>query len=90
MQPKPVVPKPTETMKAKDLGEELMFYDRSQDRVHILNGTAREIFLLCDGERTHEQVVVVYAQKYGLDDEAAERDVRESVDQMCELGLLAT
>ena len=51
----PTIPnrlEPTGSLNQRDLGDEFLFYDRDGDRVHVLNGVAREVFLLCDGNRT--------------------------------------
>ena len=73
---------------AEDLGDEYLFYDASGDVVHVLNGTAREIFLLCDGTRSLEEVGREIAGSYEVAPEIARRDVEEIVAQLVELGLL--
>jgi PqqD family protein of HPr-rel-A system len=82
-------PHPTGTTAGKDLGDEYMFYDREQDRVHVLNGTAREIFLLCDGKRTIEEVVRALAERYGIEEARARRDTEQTLEELMGLGLLA-
>ena len=79
---------PSGTIQGRDLGDEYLFYDRKGDQVHILNGTARTIYLLCDGTRSVEQVARAIAEQYGIDLEQARRDTSEAVDQLIRLGLL--
>jgi hypothetical protein len=81
-------PRPSETLPSTDLGDEYLFYDRDQDRVHVLNGTAREIFLLCDGKRTEEEIGREMAGRYGVEVETALKDARETIDRLVDLGLL--
>jgi pyrroloquinoline quinone biosynthesis protein D len=81
-------PRPSDALPCTDLGDEYLFYDREQDRVHVLNGTAREIFLLCDGSRSEEEIGREMADRYRLDVETALRDARDTIGRLVELGLL--
>jgi PqqD family protein of HPr-rel-A system len=81
-------PRPAATLPSTDLGDEFLFYDREQDRVHVLNGTAREIFLLCDGNRSEEEIARAIAERYQVDVEVALRDARDTIERLVELGLL--
>ena len=82
-------PKPVATADGKDLGDEYLFYDRSHDRVHVLNSTAREIFLLCDGKRTEAEVVEAFGKKHELEQDVAQRDAAEVIRELAELGVLS-
>lgn len=82
-------PRANDALEGRDLGDEYLFYDREHDRVHVLNGTAREVFLLCDGSRTVAQLALALVDRYGIDDETARRDTEELVTRLRELGLLA-
>ncbi len=75
---------------ARDLGDEYLFYDEKGDMVHVLNGTAREIYLMCDGTRSLGDLTREIVQTYVVDGEVAQRDVAEIVAQLVELGLLTT
>jgi hypothetical protein len=81
-------PRRATDIQGKDLGDEFLFYDHGRDRVHVLNETARTIYMLCDGNRTVEQIVQEFARTYELDDETAERDTRETLASLVECGLL--
>ena len=81
-------PRPSESLPCTDLGDEYLFYDREQDQVHVLNGTAREIFLLCDGNRSEEEIAREIAERYRVDVEIALRDARGTIDRLVGLGLL--
>jgi len=81
-------PRPSNRFAGRDLGDEYLFYDAGGEQVHVLNGTAREIYLLCDGERTVATLAARYAERYGLDEVAARRDVDEVLKRLAELDLV--
>jgi pyrroloquinoline quinone biosynthesis protein D len=83
------VPRHTGGFTEKDLEKDYVFYDRHGDRFHILNGTAREIYLLCDGTRTPGAVAREIAERYEVDEETAMKDTCETIDRLVNLGLLA-
>jgi hypothetical protein len=83
-------PRPTGSFEGTDLGDEFLFYDREKDRVHVLNNTAREIFLLFDGNRNEGDVARTLAAKYGLDERTALEDTQTTLKQLFELGVLAS
>jgi PqqD family protein of HPr-rel-A system len=83
------VPRPIPGAQGTDLGDEYLFYDRERDRVHVLNATAREILLLCDGTRTEEQIARQFAERYDVDPATAATDAQRTLQQLYELGLLA-
>jgi hypothetical protein len=72
----------------RDLGDEYLFYDPDADRVHILNGTARAIYLLCDGERGLDEIALSIAERYEVDRDTAIRDCAETIERLKELGLV--
>ena len=79
--------RPVAKAEGRDLGDEYLFYDRDGDRVHVLNDTAREIFLLCDGSRTAGEVATAFAAKH----EAAEArdDALRVLEDLARLGVIA-
>jgi len=80
--------RPTRRVEGRDLGDEYLIYDRSADRVHVLNSTAREILLLCDGSRTRAQVVAALAEKYEVAHATLEQDTEETLLRLTELDVL--
>jgi hypothetical protein len=83
-----VRPRQTGELRGKDLGGEYMFYDEDTDRHHVLNVTAREVFLLCDGTRTAEEVVREMIKQYEVDEATLRHDVPEAIEKLLELNLL--
>ena len=82
-------PRPVREDLGRDLGDELLFYDPAGDRLHVLNATARAVYLLCDGRRSVADVVATFASRYALDEETARRDVAEVLERMIELHLIS-
>ena len=81
-------PRQSETMTGKDLGEEYLFYDASGDSVHVLNGTAREIYLLCDGTRCVTDLVQLMVDRYDVEGSEVRKDVETVLNELTDLGLL--
>ena len=81
-------PAPTNTFTGRDLDEEYLFYDQKGDQVHVLNGTAREIYLLCDGSRKAEDIAMRIVKEYEVEPEQAMTDVLETITRLTKLGLL--
>jgi len=75
-------------VEGRDLGDEYLFHDRERDRVHVLNETAREIFLLCDGSRTEDEVASAFAEKHEIDPTIAKEDAAAVLRDLSELGLI--
>jgi PqqD family protein of HPr-rel-A system len=80
--------KPVAVARGRDLGDEYLFYDRDHDRIHVLNVTARAIFLLCDGAHTEKEIAATLAAQFKIDEAEARSDARELVQTLVELGLV--
>ena len=81
-------PRPLDTLEGKDLIDEYIFYDAQGEEVHVLNGIAREIYLLCDGERSVEDLVKNIVDRYEVDEETANRDINDLLQKLIDLKLL--
>ncbi len=88
MLPADARPRPTRTHHEKDLSGEYLFYDHAGDRVHVLNGTAREIYLLCDGSRTLAAIAKSLGTMYDVAETKALGDVSAIVAELAERGLV--
>ncbi len=84
----PERPRPSRRFLEKDLGEEYLFLRPEGDRFHVLNGSAREIYLLCDGSRTVEEIAAEILARYRVDERTAARDVEEALRGLAEIGLV--
>ncbi len=81
-------PERTERFRERDLDDEYVFFDAEGDRVHVLNATARRIYLLCDGTRTEEEIARVLCEEYEVDEATAKADVQRTVGELRCLGLV--
>jgi hypothetical protein len=68
--------KPRSDLRVRMVDGEAVLLDRSRNRIHQLNETARFIFSKIDGERSYEDVVELVRAEFDVDAEVAERDVR--------------
>ena len=84
-------PKPIGGVGRKDLGDEILFFDEGGDRIHVLNRTAREIYVLCDGAHSVRDVVEAMRKRFGEhpDPEEIDVDVRSTVEHLISLGVLS-
>jgi PqqD family protein of HPr-rel-A system len=73
----------------KDLGDEYLFYDATHEQVHVLNATARAIYLLCDGKASVSEIVDRFGARFAVDGPTARRDVEETLERLRSLGLVA-
>ena len=81
-------PRPAEGVRGKDLGSEYMFYDDDGDHIHVLNATAREVFILCDGTRTPSDVIHDMVDRFEVDEATVRRDVTETIELLLNMNLL--
>jgi hypothetical protein len=79
---------PTGSLSQRDLGDEFLFYDRDGDQVHVLNGVAREVFLLCDGNRTNAEIVADIVGRYAVEAGCASDDVLRTLSELLDLQIL--
>jgi len=82
-------PKRLGKMEGKDLGDEYMIYDVEGDAVHILNGTARELYLLCDGHHSVDDLAQSLVDRYGVDEPTARSDVDKIIERLVDLGVIS-
>ena len=82
-------PRPAPGAYGRDAGDECLFRDADGLRIHVLNRTAREIYLLCDGSRSAAEVADELAARYAVDQGTARTDVERLVELLVELGILS-
>lgn len=81
-------PARTDRHTTRDLGDELLLYDAAQDRMHVLNDTARDICLRCDGRHSVDDLVAAIVSAYEIDESTARRDVERALEQLLQLGVV--
>jgi pyrroloquinoline quinone biosynthesis protein D len=81
-------PVPVPGIPQRDLGSEYVFYDARGERVHVLNETARDVYLLCDGSRSIRDIARALTGTHDVDLDTALSDAQEVVGRMVRFGLL--
>jgi hypothetical protein len=76
------------TVSAEELGDELSLFDSATGKAAALNGTARDIWALIDGETTVDEVVAMLARAYRVEPEVIDRDVRTALDRLVAEGFI--
>lgn len=70
------------------VGREAILHDSRNGQAHVINGTAAQLWELCDG-RPLDELVAAFAAVYGRAPETVAEDVRRTLAGFESLGLLA-
>ncbi len=70
------------------VGREAILHDSRNGQAHVINGTAAQLWELCDG-RPHDELVAAFAAVYGREPETVAADVDRTLAGFASLGLLA-
>lgn len=82
-----VGPPPSHVMETEVDGD-VSLYDARREFVLVLNRTASDIWLLCDGERTMNEIAETLATAYRTEPDAIRSDVESTVNQFLTEGFL--
>jgi hypothetical protein len=69
---------------------DLSLYDAEQEKVLVLNSTATDVWLLCDGEYTVDRIVELVAAAHGQKAAVVRDDVETTIRQFLEEGFLSS
>jgi PqqD family protein of HPr-rel-A system len=70
-------------LKIKRVAADLVLYDPSNGDVHMLNATAANVFQLCDGSHTPEEIARALVESFeGVDYARAYEDVKSALDTL--------
>ena len=81
-------PKRRDDVKTWELDGEAVVYDNKSGMGHVLNPTALRIWSLCDGKRSTEEIEKLMVDSYPRSQQSIARDVRQTVQQLSEIGLV--
>lgn len=84
---RPIGPPPPHIIETAVKGD-LSLYDPGQEKVLVLNGTATDVWLLCDGDQTADRIVELIAAAHGQDVAAIRLDVKSTIRHFLEEGFL--
>jgi Coenzyme PQQ synthesis protein D (PqqD) len=76
------------TVRSHELGDELTLFDTATGRAVALNGTARDIWALVDGQSGVHEIVQTLARAYRVEPEHIAADVETAVTQLQEAEVL--
>ena len=82
------LPIPNKDVLLQRVGQEAILNDRRNGRAHVINESAAQIWELCDGQHTFEQIVSAFASAYALPVADVQADVQYILAKFHELRVL--
>lgn len=82
--------RPAPSLIETEIDGDVTLYHPPTEQVTVLNGTASDVWRLCDGELTVEEITELLARSYGVSIETIQREVTETIRQFQEADLLST
>jgi pyrroloquinoline quinone biosynthesis protein D len=82
------LPNPNKDVSLQRVGQEAILHDRRNGRAHVINESAAQIWELCDGNHTLEQIVSTFSNAYALPAADVQADVEYILAKFHELRVL--
>ena len=82
------LPTPNTDVSLQRVGQEAILHDRRNGRAHVINESAAQIWELCDGQKTLDQIVGAFAAAYALPTADVQADVQYILAKFHELRML--
>ena len=82
------LPTPNIDVSLQRVGQEAILHDRRNGRAHVINESAAQIWELCDGQNSLEQIVSAFAAAYALPAADVQADVQYILAKFHELRVL--
>jgi hypothetical protein len=82
------LPKPNKDVSLQRVGQEAILHDRRNGRAHVINESAAQIWELCDGQHTFDQIASAFAAAYALPAADVRTDVEYILAKFHELRVL--
>ena len=82
------LPTPNKDVSLQRVGQEAILHDRCNGRAHVINESAAQIWELCDGRNTLDQIVSAFAAAYALPAADVRADVQYILAKFHELRVL--
>ena len=73
-----------------EIDDDISLFDPRSQEVHVLNGTASDVWRLCDGDHTVEEIAELLAAAYGTEASLIRDDVARAVATFDERELLSS
>jgi hypothetical protein len=87
IRPGTIGPPPPHVIETEIRGD-ISLYDAQNERVLVLNGTASDVWRLCDGDQTFSEIVSLLAQAYRVQPGVIRDDIARTVQQLVDEGFL--
>jgi hypothetical protein len=84
----PAIGPPAVVVREVDIDGCLSLYQRTSDRVLVLNETASDVWRLIDGTLGEDEIVATLARSYGVDPSVIAGEVRATIRRFVEEGFL--
>jgi len=81
-------PTPNKEVSLQLVGQEAILHDRRNGRAHVINESAAQIWELCDGLHSLDQITSAFAATYALPPADVQADVEYILAKFHELGVL--
>jgi Coenzyme PQQ synthesis protein D (PqqD) len=81
-------PTPNTDVSLQRVGQEAILHDRRNGRAHVINESAAQIWELCDGKHTFDQIVSAFAAAYALPAADVRADVQYILAKFHELRMV--
>lgn len=85
---KPTIGPPAEHVIETEVGGDVSLYDPHSERVVVLNATASDIWRLCDGDHTLDEIVDLIASAYSMQHVDIRHQIEETVASLQGEGFL--
>ena len=72
----------------RDVGDEVLLLDIESNQVHQLNSTASFIWRNCDDGRSAEEIAILLASEFDVEEDSAREDVTRTLRLLRELNVL--
>ena len=72
-----------------EIDDDISLFDPRSQEVYVLNGTASDVWRLCDGDHTADEIVALLAAAYATDADVIRDEVAATIAEFAERGLLA-
>jgi Coenzyme PQQ synthesis protein D (PqqD) len=83
-----VSPTPNTDVSIQRVGQEAILHDRRNGHAHVINESAAQIWELCDGRKTLDQIVSAFAVAHALPAVDVQADVQYILAKFHELRVL--
>ena len=71
-----------------EIDDEVSLYNPHDESVLVLNLTASDVWRLCDGEQTLEEIVELISRAYGVKADRIREDVAATVSELVQAGFV--